>query len=292
MLAIKATKHAKAILGLRFRTFEQNWKANSCNRGLDISFTPIAIVAEHLAVAGVGFAAFAPRGDVVSFHVFEGELLLALYADAFLALKSLSLLLLVERPNVEMPFVLCQKVGVDALLVGDIVVFHELRDPLFQFDRVEFSCLVRVVQLSPLKALHLRAIHRESLLHPGNDVLEVVPQGFGICIELVRAHVPLDVVEVDPGDDRLEVLLADGGAGHINAGKSIRCAVASAEITFRIRYPGSCVNRVAKLLLRQLLPGDVDGAEPIQAFRVLATTQIDGELIVHDLFPLICWPIL
>ena len=36
---------------------------------LNRALAPVAVEAQHLAVGGAGFAAFAPGGDVVGFHL-------------------------------------------------------------------------------------------------------------------------------------------------------------------------------------------------------------------------------
>jgi hypothetical protein len=68
-------------------------------------FPSIVVLAQHLAIFRVRFPALMPRLDVIAFHFLKFKFLPALHAHSFLAFVCLSLLILRERANVQMPFV-------------------------------------------------------------------------------------------------------------------------------------------------------------------------------------------
>ena len=59
-------------------------KIHGQTKQLLTSFSSITLPAKHLAVSLYGSAAFAPGGDVVALHLFEGIFLLAMGADVVL----------------------------------------------------------------------------------------------------------------------------------------------------------------------------------------------------------------
>jgi hypothetical protein len=68
-------------------------------------FNPIILLAEHLAVFGVGAAAKVPGGYVVGFHFVEFVMFVAFYTDALLAFVRFALLLVGKRAEAEVLFV-------------------------------------------------------------------------------------------------------------------------------------------------------------------------------------------
>jgi len=82
---------------------------------------------------------------MVSLHFFKLKVLFTDRADAFKSLVRFSFLILGERSNVQMPFCSIQDVGIDTLLVCDIIISHEPSDFFFDLGRIDlitFMCVV------------------------------------------------------------------------------------------------------------------------------------------------------
>lgn len=253
---------------------------------LHVAFAPVAIEAQQLAVIGASLAAPAPRGDVVSFHFIELKMTAALRADAVLPFVGFALLAFGERADVEVSLGAGEHEGVNAFLVGHVVVHHQGGDFLLQLGGIKHIILESIVQTAPIDAFHLAAVGGEGELHPLDDVPEVGPQFVGVGVVLMRGHVALDVAFVDPLQRGFEDLLADGRAVDVVLGEQVSCAVALAEFQLGVSQPRTGVHGVAQFLVEEFLTGDVDDAEPIELLFVVALAKVDHQFVIQDLFAL------
>ena len=87
-----------------------------------VALAAVALLAEHLAIFGDGFAALAPRRDVIRLHAVRFEVLAAFPEQSLLPLVRLPFLTGREGPDVQMPLLARQNVRVDPLFVRNIVI--------------------------------------------------------------------------------------------------------------------------------------------------------------------------
>ena len=125
---------------------------------LHIRLCRIALLTQHLQVVIRGMPAFAPRNDVVTFHVLKGVLGVDAICNAQRALMPLpligaKLLRFSKRTKGQMLFVTPSTVREDerddACLLGHIIIQHELLDISVQSVAIILLCMVLVVKQSP-----------------------------------------------------------------------------------------------------------------------------------------------
>src|ERR1019366_8577434 len=98
---------------------------------LSAALPTIVLFADHLTVSGDGHPASVPWGDVVSFHLFDLEVLLANRTDALLPFVGLALLAVGEGPQVEVLFVASEHERIDAAFLLDFIISHQRGDSEF-----------------------------------------------------------------------------------------------------------------------------------------------------------------
>jgi hypothetical protein len=77
-------------------------------------------------------------------HPRDIEMLLADGADTILPLVRFASHVVSESPYIQVPFLLIENVGVDALLVRDIFINHQTHDFLFERSGIEVGSFVEV----------------------------------------------------------------------------------------------------------------------------------------------------
>ena len=212
-------------------------------------------------------------------------------ADTMLAFVCLALHLRRELADVQVAFVTCQHIGIDAFFTRHVIVLHQVGNLRFQYIGVQSGLVEPVVEAAPVQAFHFLAILRKRQLHPLNHRAEVHPQRVGILVVLMLGHVALDALCVAvfrqrcryPSQCRLQIVLPDGRAVHIVAPQSVGRTTRLREVALGIGQPRPGKHGITQLLVRQPFAGNVDGAEPVQLFLIRTAAHVHLQFVVQYL---------
>lgn len=210
-----------------------------------IALLLVAGNAEHLAVADFRLAALAPRNDMVCMHILEILLLAAHGTPMTLLLIHGHGRGLIKLPGLQELLITLQKILINARLLHDLLVGHQLPHLLLHPYRVQIIVPMLVIQQTPCYALHRFTRNRpKHMLHPIEHGFEIGPQVISVCIIAMILH-ELDYGVLArkafgrgfPTEDGLQIVLPDIIALHVLAIVPMRGTIPPGEGRLCVRQP-------------------------------------------------------
>ena len=125
------------------------------NKYLLTSFPSVTFPAKHLTVGFHSPSAFAPRGDVVAFHLLKGKLFLAVGADVMMLFPYGKFYVFGEGAQVEIMLVTSEDVGNDAEGFLNVAISHETGNLFVGGFYVERLLTISVVEIGPIETFHV-----------------------------------------------------------------------------------------------------------------------------------------
>ena len=117
----------------------------------------------------------APWGDVVGFHLLDGEMFSTNRANAKLLFIDFSFCVVVEGSQVKVPLVAVKYILVDATFTLHVAILHETRHLGLQFLCIEIAVMMPTVQRTPVDTFHLFAVFGEYRLYPTYYIAKMIP---------------------------------------------------------------------------------------------------------------------
>ena len=147
---------------------------------IHIRFSTITVAAQHLTVFRYCLSAFAPRFDVVAFHISKLKMTMANWANALLLTICSHFITLIKCPQIKQPSgkrvcIFAQQKFVNSLIFLHIIIFMQTLYLFIHHRGIIAAAVIDIVKMTPVQPLHISVVCRENLLRPANHILKILP---------------------------------------------------------------------------------------------------------------------